>query len=249
MTDVENISFDVHKKESNTPETPSVRQKETLQTAAEANLQTFSRQKLALLQSEYDPKSCSYCMKPTKGLKTCIGCRTAKYCSRECQSKDWLKKHKKHCKEMIRLKTQIDGTQPEGMSGKGLRAAVCDNPWFLESRLNYSGLCLYQDKLILVGSGVNSLTIVCMCDSLTGKEEKVICRLPHKEFPHGICTLKVGDSQYIAISRSLLENLRMEWRIEFWAFPEVKPKLAYISTMPVVVLFTSLTDIFMWLIP
>ena len=65
------------------------------------NLMTFSRQKLALLQCEYDPKSCSGCGRPSARSQQCVKCKIAKYCGKECQRKDWKAKHKRHCKEII----------------------------------------------------------------------------------------------------------------------------------------------------
>ena len=70
------------------------------------SLGTFSRQKLALIQGEYDPKHCNNCGKDGS-LQNCTKCKVAMYCSKECQVKDWEKKHKTHCKEIRRLQKNI----------------------------------------------------------------------------------------------------------------------------------------------
>ncbi len=85
--------------------------------AQKENLKTFSRQKLALLQCEYDPKSCSRCEKKSSDLKMCSRCKVAMYCSTKCQTDDWAKSHKAKCKEIRRLKAILD-TQPEELRNK-----------------------------------------------------------------------------------------------------------------------------------
>ena len=47
-------------------------------------------------------------------LKKCSACRTAKYCCRECQVKDWKERHRRWCKampEFLKL-TKIDYSIP-----------------------------------------------------------------------------------------------------------------------------------------
>ena len=108
------------------------------------NTLTFSRQKLALIQCEYDPKSCGCCKKSGSlvQLKNCTGCKTAKYCSKDCQAKDWKRNHKSHCKEIQRLNSVIDGTKltiqerHEKLPRKLMQAKRLDGEWSLETRLN-----------------------------------------------------------------------------------------------------------------
>ena len=68
---------------------PTVRSKVTPQINPDDkdNLMTFSWQKLALLQCEYDPKSCSGCGRPSARLQQCVKCKVAKYCGKECQKR------------------------------------------------------------------------------------------------------------------------------------------------------------------
>ena len=54
------------------------------------------------------PSFCTYCGKahnpPTTRLKACTGCRSAFYCCKEHQIKDWKMKRNGHKKECGRLK-------------------------------------------------------------------------------------------------------------------------------------------------
>jgi hypothetical protein len=45
---------------------------------------------------------CNYCLRdhPKMELKKCSQCKTAVYCSKECQLADWRAEHKKECKEI-----------------------------------------------------------------------------------------------------------------------------------------------------
>ena len=49
-------------------------------------------------------RECHVCKKSEKDigkkLKNCARCKSAQYCSRECQVKDWKSGHKKLCKEL-----------------------------------------------------------------------------------------------------------------------------------------------------
>jgi hypothetical protein len=49
---------------------------------------------------------CSYCNNENLGLelKKCSQCKSAEYCSKECQVADWKGLHKKHCKELERAR-------------------------------------------------------------------------------------------------------------------------------------------------
>ena len=66
------------------------------------------KEKLALLISQHDSHFCSHCAKlaPTecpKGWKCCAKCTTARYCSQQCQVKDWGGRHRNDCREMRKL--------------------------------------------------------------------------------------------------------------------------------------------------
>ena len=193
---------------------------------AETNLLTLTRQKLALLQCEYDPKLCSHCKKPGAGdLKSCAKCRTAKYCSRECQSKDWGAKHKVQCKEIKRLKDVIQ--KEETSPTKILHAAPMGKPWPLEGNMEYFKIAFLEDKVFpLPGYDTNSsLRPFNMYSTTTGKKQGMVCQLGGKQMLTGLCAAKIGTSRYLVISNAVSEF--EPWRIDFWPYPETSAQPAY----------------------
>ena len=66
-------------------------------------------EKIALLVSEFDPKCCNHCqiLFPPKELKFCAACSTARYCSKDCQVKDWAPKHRAQCLELRNLREKV----------------------------------------------------------------------------------------------------------------------------------------------
>ena len=127
----------------------------------EANLLTFHRQKLALMQCEYDPKCCSCCRKPGAGksLKSCAQCKTAKYCSKECQSQDWKEKHKVNCQEIRRLQATIERDESNAERGFTRVKAIADGkPWSLDRGIEYYKLCIRDDKFFVMGVHTGKLS-------------------------------------------------------------------------------------------
>ena len=61
------------------------------------------------LQSKWSTR-CWHCGKaPEQELKTCVKCKTAKYCGRECQKPDWEKQHRHlHREEKITRRVLAD---------------------------------------------------------------------------------------------------------------------------------------------
>ena len=72
-------------------------------------LAKLNGEKLALLVSEFDPQCCYHCkiLFPTKELKFCAACTTARYCSKDCQVKDWVPKHRAQCLELRNLRERL----------------------------------------------------------------------------------------------------------------------------------------------
>ena len=79
-----------------------------------ANVVTFSRQKLAMLTCKYDSSRCGQCGKSDGNLKHCSKCKTAVYCSRDCQARNWQSEHKAECREIIRLKEIVPEEEGHG---------------------------------------------------------------------------------------------------------------------------------------
>ena len=66
-------------------------------------------EKIALLVSEFDPKCCNHCqiLLSPKELKFCAACTTVRYCSKDCQVKDWVPKHRAQCLELRNLREKL----------------------------------------------------------------------------------------------------------------------------------------------
>ena len=210
-------------------ETPIVRPKEPGQGAssAEANLLTFSRQKL-VLQCECNPKCCSHCESSDtkKELKTCSKCKTAKYCSRECQVQDWEMKHKTQCKEIRRLKEIIQREEICGLPvervtfGKMLKVSRSGNPWALNDQIVHTRMTICNDKLVLIGESPRGPHAVDVY-SMQGKME-ARCRLDDGEQGWSLCTVDRDGKQYIGISTC--DTLMQSDRLEVWTYP-FQPRL------------------------
>ena len=199
------------------------------------NLLTFSRQKLALLQCEYDPKKCSHCGKAASvdNLKQCIKCKTAKYCSKDCQTKDWDRKHKSQCKEIRRLQTQIG--ERKLISMVPLRLYLCDGPIQFEKNFEYSKLNFFEGKLLLFGMKTLEddefyYAFLDVFDPGERKKEVELFRLTEEFTASDYCVLKVGHSHYLLVLILSVPNGRNRSRMELWSQPGKSSKL--IHTLP-----------------
>jgi hypothetical protein len=67
------------------------------------------------------PETCSGCGTPGSGFKKCGRCKTACYCSAECQKKDWKAGHKLECS------TDVD-SRASGGGGTNLTLPTSENP-------------------------------------------------------------------------------------------------------------------------
>ena len=200
------------------------------------NILTFSRQKLALIQCEYDPKCCSHCKKPastalTGELKACSKCKTAKYCSRDCQASDWRSKHRAHCNEIIRLKTMIEQdeanvSRPISPGDNYLHATMDGNPWLIDRNIEFYNMCIHEGKMFPMGFNIKTCNrVVCMYNAATGVKEGVVCRLEAPETVVGLCVVEAGDSRYLVVTHAP-EELK-PWRMDFWAYPLLAAEPAY----------------------
>ena len=155
---------------------------------SQASLVTFSRQKLALLSCEYDPKRCSGCNKVGAALKRCVKCKTAYYCSKQCQGKDWGERHKTHCKEIRRLQGNL---QP-----RTLREDV----WLLSLEVTfYPRMCLWEDNQIV--KGIASWEDITSVIFYSENGEKLSGRsFPWQSIVRGPCVCHTNTGKYIALA-------------------------------------------------
>ena len=198
--------------------------------ARDANTVTFSKQKLALLQGEYDPKACSHCKKslPVDQLKKCNKCQVAKYCSKPCQVSDWKQKHMRHCKEMMRLKEAVAGggnavasPAPSGaLDGKSIQ---------VEQGIEYYHACIEGNQLIVVGGMPTGDHSVVVYDTTTG--DKIASSVPWSGVAiAGISVAKNNNGESLLVV-SVLSN--PNWRIELWSADFRRPRLLdTLSTPP-----------------
>ena len=155
-------------------------------TTDQASLVTFSRQKLALLQCEYDPKCCSGCKKPCTDMKRCVKCKTAYYCSKQCQAEDWGKRHKNHCKEIRRLEQNL---RPR---------AVRENEWSLLQDLAYDPrMCMWGNTQIVTGSTPTRTTMASYNMQGQIKNTKFFSS---SSIVYGPCVCYTDTGKYIAVA-------------------------------------------------
>ena len=198
---------------------------------ADENLITFSRQKLALIQCEYDPKRCGFCEKMIAELKHCKRCKTANYCSKECQTKDWEKRHKKDCKEIRRLQDHIDKKFSSRLKVQVFTVNLSDQPHNLERNMDYSALYFHQGKLLMSGFQplTNSGRLLDVYPE-TFEKERTVTMVEEKLNIAGLCVLTIENAQFVAISiHSIIAQSRPS-RVELWAFPIPAGKPVYTFT-------------------
>ena len=198
-------------------------QKKKLESNEDENLTTFSRQKLALLQCEYDPKRCAFCENFCSQLKQCARCKTAKYCSRECQSKDWDKRHKKDCREIRRLQENI----VDNISN--YTVTVCDKPYPLEKTMDYGILRFHEGKLLMSGFQPLQVTgrFLDVYNPVTFEKESTVVRAEETFGIAGFCTLTIENSLLLAISVNCVPIEKFLSRLELWPFPNPAKKPVY----------------------
>ena len=202
-----------------------------------ANLVTFSRQKLALMQCEYNDKCCNHCGQSGGLLKTCSRCKTAKYCSQECQTDDWKKKHKIHCREIMRLRELIAKESKakvpvEIKTVRRLAASPSGASWFLKDYMIYGRMVVYQNKLVLCGTDTGTFSsVIDVYDTATHEKVGSSCFIRLGDIVSGLCSITMGNKPYIAISTENSFDLLKQHRFELWSFPSRRPLYTY-TTKP-----------------
>ena len=206
---------------------------------------TFIRQKLAPLQCECDPKSCSGCGRPSARLQQCVKCKVAKYCGKDCQRKDWKIKHKRHCKELIRLQAilpeeETDVTLEDNESTvavvQELYAVKCGKSWpvALASMLNPK-VCSWNDMFVFTGTimeGVFEKNIFSMYDSTGYKIDSH--QIGITEWIKDMCICCTARSVFLAVSIAMDEDATLDDysdRIDFYKALTLSkgPSYSYIS--------------------
>ena len=199
--------------------------KKKLESKVDESLVTFSRQKLALLQCEYDPKRCLFCENFCTQLKQCTRCKTAKYCSRECQLKDWEKRHKKDCREIRRLQENIVDKIRNTMS----TVKLCDKPCPLEKTMEYGILHLHEGKLLMSGFQPLQVTgrFLDTYNPVTFEKESTVVRVEETFGISGFCTLTIDNSLLLAVAVNCVPIEKFLSRLELWSFPNPTEKPVY----------------------
>ena len=167
------------------------------------NLITFSRQKLALLQCDYDPKRCGFCEMFSSELMQCTKCKTAKYCSKKCAAKDWEKRHKDPCKEIRRLQQNID-QKINSDTSKIQRFAMklSGQPYFLKRTMEYSKLHFFEGKLLMCGFQCNAEygTFIDLYNANTFQKESTVVNIEENFNIGGFCVLTIENALYVTVS-------------------------------------------------
>ena len=166
--------------------------------SSQTSQETFCRQKLALLQCEYDPKSCNKCSRrgTEVSLKSCTKCKTAVYCSKQCQVEDWKPRHKKHCKEIQRLRDVVQG-----------KSHICElqparKPWLLDpSQTNPLYLSLLQDKQVVLLDSSQTIVQYTSTGNVIGRQKVDFCG-------DYFCVFQVGNLSFVALSRPVGDEQR-----------------------------------------
>ena len=205
---------------------------QTSETNADENLITFSRQKLALIQCEYDPKRCGFCEKMFAELKHCKKCKTANYCSKECQSKDWEKRHKKDCKEMRRLQDNIDKKLSSTSKVQVFTVKLSVHPHNLERNMEYSTLYFHQGKLLMSGFQpyTESGRLLDVYNPETFEKERTVTMVGEQFNIADLCALTIENARFVAVSIQSMPIDSNPSRVELWAFPIPSTKPVYTFT-------------------
>ena len=192
---------------------------------AEANLVTFSRQKLAQITCRYDPKCCFYCQKPVTFItaKVCFKCNMAKYCSKACRIKAWKSKHKADCEEILRLKSITEVSPLRKHSLAEIATVVTtkfDHSYVLESGIDYYKMCVIKDKPVFYGiptidTSTRPVADVIKVLRVDGKTRK----LPAHYYVLDMCTAKVKKLHYVIVS-----GISGFPRMEMWSYPALSSK-------------------------
>ncbi|KUJ11294.1 SET domain-containing protein [Mollisia scopiformis] len=153
---------------------------------------------LTLLEKAHLDSTCSWCFtKPENStLKNCGGCKVVRYCSSDCQKKDWQAIHKKECK-ILKTSPDVLPTPTRGLLQLALRHKFRDEP-----DPKWEGLVMNKTQLIEAGR-YDELTLQSMIAAkYSGRGDRwvflgaqVLCQMSSNAFrvtlpddtPIGLC--------------------------------------------------------------
>ena len=167
---------------------------------------------------------CSYCGISGNNLGKCAKCRVARYCSPECQARDWKAKHREDCKEL--RTSRKPGDKKKHMStSSAFRVAISREPWFFEHQFLSSKMCVYKDKLIVSGFLQGMIpSPVMVYDIATGMKEAEVCSVARSTKAIGHSVISFDSATYTVVSLSFE-------RFELWPYPTVQSKPVYIFSI------------------
>ena len=196
------------------------------------NLQTFSKQKLALLQCDYDPEKCTYCGKSKNDLKQCTKCKTAKYCSKECQAKSWDEKHKADCKEMRRLQKIIQKEENKKRSVTNL-SLPAEEVSLLALDTHYFKLSFRDGKMLFHFSRSILPPFIATHNPKTLEVEQFVCStIVFGVKCFGLEVLEINHQKYVTVftgigGLSFIRTPMPNYKIDVWSLENQSKKPFY----------------------
>ena len=192
---------------------------------------TMDKLSLSHIQNRYGGIFCNHCQKgmSEEELKTCVKCKTAKYCSRECQKKDLKFKHKADCNTIISLKEQMEDTvEIKSVGITSLKAIPRGNPCILGSTMKFRRMSLHQERLILWGFKALQLTNEgAVFNTSSESEEMAHLHVKPGCYVVGLCTVITDGDHYIALNVAHHTDSYRPNVIEVWTYPSKSSSPVY----------------------
>ena len=180
--------------------------------------------KLAEFKKLYDSKGCCHCfieeLRTDEGcrLRRCKSCQMPRYCSRKCQSADWKKRHRLHCKEIIALKSSLHEQEHEeivcNIEDVELHATE-RNSWPISGITSYNTMRVHDGKQVIQTQHGNH-AMVAVYDTSTGIKETVICKKNIEWIANPIVLIHNTKAGTVHVVFSYLDAGVA--KLEFWPF-------------------------------
>ena len=193
----------------------------------------LTQQKLDLIRREYAPDSCNHCAKAHGSLKRCTGCKIAHYCSKECQAKDWQRRHKSHYKQVRKLLSE-NGAEPGSFSDRISKAGkrfgvrkVRSTPIDRDAVVYYPRMCLLDTCQILIGcySVIPEYHALTFLDAEGGYQRERALHYNGYDSPISVCVCETDEANIIVVSVLYMDEQRdiTSHRVEMFSdFPQKK---------------------------